>query len=182
MSTEIVVAFIAFLGVAISILSSVFISRKQTVLELQKMRTEIRQTYAGKLLERRLDIYPEMYRILSDFTKKIESGEFTKAALQQFKNEIDSWDSKHAILFSGPTNITAYRFRKELRRLTNLTDNEFNNGFESEDAISDFRHKIGNYELALKSDLGIYVVDSGDTSKRIESYKQLNIELGTYKK
>jgi len=40
--------------------------------------------------------------------------------------------------------------------------------------LSELKWKIGEYELSLKSDIGIYVVDFDDVSRRISSYRELN--------
>ena len=78
MSIEIVTALIALGGVFLSVVVSLITNSRQTANELAKLRTEIQQSYAGKLLEKRLEIYPQTYMLLSDFAKKLEEGTFTK--------------------------------------------------------------------------------------------------------
>ena len=166
MSTEIIVALIALFGVVISVVISLYTSMKQTKVELQKLRSEIQETYAGKLLEKRIEIYPDMYFLLSDFGKKIQYGLVSKSDVTELLGRIDDWDSKKSLFFSAITNSVSYHFRKTLVQITKMTDEEFQKEFASEETRRDLRHKAGTFELALKSDLGIYVVEFSDISKR----------------
>jgi len=50
MPQEVIVSFIAFLGVVISVVVSLFSTN-------QKIRKEIQQHYAGKILDKRLELY-----------------------------------------------------------------------------------------------------------------------------
>lgn len=125
MSTEITVALIAFCGAVLSIIASALISTRQTNIELQKLRTEIRQTYADKLLEKRLEVYPALYFLLSDFLKSILKLRIvSKESISKLRAEIDDWDSKHAVLLSGRTGIICYQFRGLLGELLQQTDED----------------------------------------------------------
>lgn len=173
MSTEIVVAFIAFAGVLISVAVSLFTSMRLTNAELRKLRTEIQQTYADKLLEKRLDVYPSLYALLSDFAKKIQSSIISKSVLEELRNQIEEWDSKHAVLFSGRAGIICYRFRKALAELTQKPDEELQKDLASADFFRKLRHKVAELELALKGDLGIYIVEFSDLTKEFTSYQEV---------
>lgn len=178
MPTEILVALIAFAGVLASVAASLVTSMRLTNAELQKLRTEIQQTYADKLLEKRLDVYPSLYALLSDFVKKIQSNTMSKSVLEELRTQIEEWDSKHAVLFSGRAGIICYRFRKMLAELMQKPDEELQKDLASVDFLRELRYKTGELELALKGDLGIYVVEFSDLTREFKSYQEVAEAIG----
>ena len=175
MSTEIIVALIALAGVVISVVISVLTTEKVTRTDLQKLRTEIQQTYAGKLLEKRLEVYPDVYYLLSDFGKKIQYANVSKEYLEEFRNRANELNSKYSIFYSGDTNELSYQFRTSLDELIILANKESQEEFW--DALRRLRHAAGHFELSLKSDLGIFVVEFSDPQKRFTTYTDLTEEV-----
>ena len=167
MSNEILVALIALIGVLVSVAISLFSSMRLTNTELQKLRQEIQKTYSGKLLDKRLEVYPDLYYLLSDFAKKALFGTVVKRDLEKLLDQTNKWNSRHSILFSGQTNKVSYHFRKTLTELAQQ-------GADSPEALHSFIDMLSEFELALKSDLGIYVVEFADTTKRFSSYTDLS--------
>lgn len=174
MSKEILVALISLIGVFISIAVSLFVSVRQTNVELQKLRSEIQRSYAGKLHEKRLEVYSDIYFALSDFTKKIENLTINKSNIASFNERLLNLDSKYAIYFSSQTGIIAYRFRRFMDDFVKLSEQDLYQILKDGNFLSELKWKIGEYELSLKSDIGIYVVDFDDVSRRISSYRELN--------
>jgi len=166
MSIELVTSLIALGGVLLSVVVSLITNSRQTANELTKLRTEIQQSYAGKLLEKRLEVYPQTYLLLSEFGKKLELGAFTKRDLELLYKKLNELDSTASILFSGHTGNIAFHLRRFLTELLKLTIDEI----KKPEKIKEIKKRIGEFELALKSDLGIYVVEFADPSKRFSSY------------
>jgi hypothetical protein len=166
MSTEILVAFIALGGVFISVLVSIITSTRTTATEIQKLRTEIQRTYADKLLDERLKVYPDMYYLLSDFRKKVKAGTFSKDDLEKLRTQTNEWNSKYSLLFSGQAVAVSYQFRKGL-------DEIIRNDISSTININDLRNIAGEFELVLKYDIGIYTVEFADPSKKFTTYPDL---------
>jgi hypothetical protein len=181
MSPEILTALIALTGVVVSVTVSLFVNIRQTNTELQKLRSEIQQTYASKLLEKRLEVYPDLYFLLSDFMKKIEAGIASKSDIDELHHRTSDWNSRYAVFFSGHTGGISYRFRQMLLELTRMPDEEYRRKFESPEAVRELRHRVGEVELALKSDLGIYAVEFSDLAKRFRSYREINEEVKSAK-
>jgi hypothetical protein len=181
MSSEILAALIALVGVVVSVIVSLFINVRQTNAELQKLRSEIQQTYADKLLDKRLEVYPDMYFILSDFMKNIEDGIVTKTDVNELHQQTRDWNSRYSVFFSGDTGGISYRFRQMLSELIKMTDEEYRRKFEDPEALRELRHRVGEFELALKSDLGIYVVEFSDLTKRFKSYREISEAVGRKK-
>jgi hypothetical protein len=108
--------------------------------------------------------------LLSDFRKKFEVGSVSKDVMEKLRDQTNEWNSKNSLFFSAQTNLVSYQFRSVLLSLMQ----------KKEVARSELRrlHDIaGQFELALKSDLGIYVVEFSDSMKRIKSYTELRQEV-----
>jgi hypothetical protein len=170
MSIEVVTALIALGGVLLSVIVSLITNSRQTANELAKLRTEIQQSYAGKLLEKRLEVYPQTYILLSDFAKKLEARTFTKRDLEILYKGINKLDSESSILFSGHTGNIAFYFRQFLTETLKLE----NDDLKKPEKTKEIKKHIGKFELALKSDLGIYVVEFTDPAKRFSSYGDIH--------
>ena len=85
----IISSIIAFLGVIISIVETSRRSNKEINTEIQKLRSEIQQDYANKLLDKRLETYPRLYFLLSDFAKAIRFGRFKQDTVKKLITEIE---------------------------------------------------------------------------------------------
>ncbi|MDX2241676.1 MAG: hypothetical protein NW224_13410 [Leptolyngbyaceae cyanobacterium bins.302] len=60
MAEGVLSALIALVGVFSSVTASLFVSLRQSRIETQKLRDEYFHRYAGKLFEKRLEVYPEL--------------------------------------------------------------------------------------------------------------------------
>ena len=142
--------------------------------ELRKLRTEIQQTYAGLLLEKRLDSYPSLYQHLSSFIKVVEFGSITKRGLEELHTSVDQWDSQHSILFTGRTANIFHEFRIWLTDLSQLSEDDIQKEFASKRKKTALQQRIAQIELALKSDLGIYIVEFANVEKpEFDKYEEV---------
>lgn len=142
--------------------------------ELRKLRAEIQQTYVGLLLEKRLDVYPALYQVLSRFIKVIEFSVVTKSALQELRTQIEQWDSQYSIYFTGKTADVFHEFRMTIAELSELPDEEIQAKINPEAGTTWLRHRVAEIELALKGDLGIYIVEFTDADKeRFGQYEEI---------
>ncbi len=65
MSTEIIAALIALIGVVFSITGSFLTSLWQTKKEITKIHQEVQLKYADGLITKRLELYPKIYSLLT---------------------------------------------------------------------------------------------------------------------
>jgi hypothetical protein len=72
MDEKIVVALIALSGVIISVVLSFIVNYYQNKIALKKIHSE----FSGKLYSKRLEMYLEIYELVSEFCKAIEKKEF----------------------------------------------------------------------------------------------------------
>lgn len=169
MSNELVTSLVTLIGVIVSVVVSLFISARQTANELTKLRAEIQQSYADRLLEKRLDVYPKTYEALSDFSKKLELGAVGRIDFQELRDRVAQLDSVSAILFSAHTGNIAFFFRQFMNKALASDEPLFNDPT----MLAEVKKIISEFELSLKSDLGVYVVDFADPEKRFVDYDEL---------
>jgi hypothetical protein len=174
MSTEIIVALISLAGIVFSIVVSLIAGMRIANVEMQKLRLEIQQTYASKLIERRLEVYPEIASLLSKLVKAILFTSLTQETFQEFRSQFEELDTKYSVIFSAKTGIIFHKFHNRMVEISKLPDSDIRKKFDSENEIERFQHQIGKVELALKNDLGIYVVEFSDPSKSFEDYDEIS--------
>ena len=138
--------------------------------KISKLRTEIQQTYTDKLLEKRIEIYPSLYKLLSSFTKNIVSQQaISLSQLQTLLAEISEWDVNNAVFLSGKAFELSYRLRTQVIQLIKAQIDNLQN----EELLSDLRHKADDVKLALKEDIGIFVVEFPEEQKTFKSFQEI---------
>jgi hypothetical protein len=173
MRTEIVVALIALAGAILSVVASLLASMRLTGVELQKLRAEIQQSYAGKLMEKRLNVYPTLYAPLSNFIKVIRFESLSKSKFEQLRTQMQALDTEHSVFFSGDTGVVFHKFLMMLAELSEMPDEMIQQKYAAEEEKRVLRHRISEVEIALKNDLGIYVVEFADPQKTFRSYQEI---------
>ena len=91
---QIIAAGVGFLGVLLGVLISFLIARRQGQLELERLKKTLEAEYEKKLIERRLDAYSSLWKVVSVLSKETLSQKFTAgelpghvaATLQQLKD------------------------------------------------------------------------------------------------
>ncbi|MEL6650669.1 MAG: hypothetical protein AAFQ87_07705 [Bacteroidota bacterium] len=151
---ESIAAIISLAGVVLSIYFSVRASRTQMSVELNKMKQENKLAYAPQILEKRLERYPQLYRIIASYQNKIRVEGINSKNLKSLYTEMLEWEYENAILVSSRTKMTLMELYTELRRM--IRDKE-------KDPNMKVKRKViaclSQLELNLKGDLGIFVVE-----------------------
>jgi hypothetical protein len=143
---------IAILTGSLSVTTSVVVTALQNRSQLQKIRKEHEQGYEKALFGKRIELYPQLYCVLSEFIKAIQSGQQSRESLLKFKEATDKLNSEDAIFFSLHTAQISGRLRKYLILLLDE---------ECTKAITDENWKrlwkiIERFENSLKADIGIF--------------------------
>lgn len=172
-STEIIVALIAFTGVVFSGLISWVVSRSQVATKIQSIRYEIQQVYAAKLHEERIQVYPELYGRLAEFTECIQAHNLSVEWLKDFYIDLCKWDAANAIFLSGHSNGLAYRFRRLIKQISITSSNALENRLADPEKRLQLIRKAWELEVALKNDIGIFQVEFYDPDVQIETYGDL---------
>ena len=161
---EIVVALIALVGVIISVSLSFIINHYQNKIALKKIHSE----FSGKLYSKRLDIYLEIYELVSDFWKTVEKKRISYEELNDFFEKYSILDSKSGLLFSSSLVKSSYYLRKKLREI--LTSHKMGDTF-SKNSIYTLRKFIAQVELSMKYELGVFGYESPSKMEDIELIK-----------
>jgi len=163
MPTDFAQFFIPILTVIGAILTAYLTSLKTIKTEKEKIDSTIELTYANKLLDKRLSIYPEFYFVLSEMAKLLFYSNFTREAIFKFQKDIDVLDSKYMIFCSSIVTDSIAQLRRFLRVHLSLNDEL------DDDNKKTLNILIGNVENALKHDLGVYIVELDDPKRRINT-------------
>ena len=140
MNSAIISAVIGLLGVGIAGIVSYIVAARQ-----------ISQKYSEFLYQSRLQVYPDLYRLISDLAKHVRYREASIETLRESAAALDVWDSAHALLLSPIATKNIFDLRFSLRSLVaeqrNLAD---------EQTIRSILTLVSDLENALKTELGIY--------------------------
>jgi hypothetical protein len=107
-------AAVAILTGVLSVTTSVVVTALQNKSQLQKITKEHEQGYEKALFGKRIELYPQLYCVLSEFIKAIQSGQQSRESLLKFKEATDKLNSENAIFFSLHTSQISGRLRKYL--------------------------------------------------------------------
>ncbi len=184
MPTDIWTAIIALVGVALSTAISFFLGRRQAAVEIDKLRIDLQSSLGGKLYERRLQVYPELYEQLSGLIKELEANRVSRSTLEAASARIAAWDTRFSIFFGSVAGSTCHALRKRLIELVEQTDEHVAAQMSDENERQRLRREIQEMELALKHELGTYHFESPIAPRVFRlarKYSELNRELEVFK-
>lgn len=119
---------------------------------------QVEQSLALKLFEKRTEVYPLLYSILSDFLKILEFGklppnkEISVDDVIVFLKKIEEWDSKNAIFLTPHSAGVCFKLRTKLYELIKKDDQEVIK--ELSDNKEHWLDAIGQLESSVKYDIG----------------------------
>lgn len=153
--TEIIVAVISLFSVTTSVIMSFLISRTQSKTQVERARMELEETYTGKLFEKRMDVYPSLYNILSYFSKLINKDQITLEVIERTVKQLEDWDSQYAIFTSPLTAQKLFELRKIFDKYLNKKIT-----ISQKTLKKDFLSSLMGLENALKMELGVFSAKS----------------------
>lgn len=151
---ESIAAIISLLGVGLSIYFSVKATRSQTAAELNKLKQENKLAYTPQILEKRLEHYPDLYRIISTYQNRIRVDGISSKNLHTLYKDMLDWEYANAILVSSRTKMVLLDLYKQIRRMAH--DKEKDPDMKVRKEVI---RCLSQLELNLKGDLGIFVVE-----------------------
>ncbi|HTE23669.1 hypothetical protein [Flavitalea sp.] len=163
-------AITAIATVITSLLTAYFTTLKTIRTERDKIRSNVHLAYSNKILEKRLEIYPLFYALMSDLAKDIFYNTCTLDKIQKFQKHLDMLDSEHVIFFSGVSTVELGKLRRFLKNIL------FHKTALTIDQLSELKGLLGDVENSLKRDIGIYIVEFNDPEGKLETktYKDVN--------
>ena len=163
MSDTFVVSLISIVGVLISVVASVSVARLQNKAALEKIKKELEQQYAKFLFEQRIKIYPELFEMLSSYSKTIAYKKNNVKNLRKFRDSLDKWNSANSIFFTESTARLSGKFRGYL---ADLLANGKSAISESEwEAV---RTIIRAFENSIRAEIGVIDTPPAGTAKELD--------------
>lgn len=152
-----------------------FTARRSVRTEIDKLKFAVQQKLLEQLVAARLEVYPELYFMISELPKAARMYVNNPATLRDLLDKVNAWDSKHAILLGPHTTNVCYEFRKALAEVVSLPIKVSTAGHEVVGQTTVLFQKAELLELALRSDLGIYGVELAQApdalrTPRVECY------------
>jgi len=152
MDNEILTALISLFGIIFSVILSCTISSK---LGLIKTQSE----FSKQLYKKRLKSYLEIYELVSNFVKIINRRKISFEKMKEFYEKYSILDSKYGLLFSYTIHSSSELIKETNKILT---------GKKIDDAIDEeikkkLINKLGNVELAMKYELGVFAFKNPST-------------------
>lgn len=126
----------------------------KTRAEWMKYKIEVKESYAAKLFEARLNTYPSLYSILSGYSKQIYYGKADFDSMTEFQNQLDEWNNINGILLSTASYSISSRVRRVLQALRE------HRALLTDDDLETMRTGISGFERALRYEIGIYDIDA----------------------
>jgi hypothetical protein len=135
----------------VSVLASVVVTTLSNRSELKRIRRELEQSYEKSLFDKRVEVYPKLYKQLSSIGKLVEYGEATRSTLLEFREKVDEWNSSYSLFFTPATTKISWRFRNYIFLLL------------KEDCVTEehwgrIRSTARLFEAALRAEIGIFNV------------------------
>ena len=168
MNNDMLIVLIPLMGVIISGLLSLVISKHHNKIEYIKAQSE----FSGQLYSARLTAYPEIYELISEFLKKIYRNEnISYTELNDFYKMYSQLDSKSGLLFSYTAKSSSALMEGIGEILKNCSNDETDNIFFY-DLKDKLRRKLADVENSMKYELGVYIYKNPITiMKKLELTK-----------
>jgi len=111
MQSELVIAIVSGL-ITLSVSSLIAVYQART--EFRKLTKQLEQTYTTSLFDKRLEVYPALFKALNHFNHRIEYSSPNKQQLIEFQQHYDDWISTHAILLTPTTAKVVWGYHNYL--------------------------------------------------------------------
>lgn len=111
MGSELVIAIVSGL---ITLFISSLIAVYQARTEFRKLTKQLEQTYTTSLFDKRLEVYPTLFKALNQFNHRIEYSSPNKQQLVEFQHHYDDWVSTHGILLTPTTAKVVWGYHNYL--------------------------------------------------------------------
>jgi hypothetical protein len=169
MLEKVLTILIPVITLILSVITSVIVTTLRNKAELAKIQIELEQNYAKSLFDKRIEIYPELYNLLSAYIKLIEYGKQGVENLIEFRDKIDKWNSQYSMFFTLSTSMISASFRRYLRQLLSY-DSEVNISAEDWKVI---RKIMRSFEMSLRAEIGIFDIKPAGLAKEVDNVKKL---------
>jgi hypothetical protein len=163
MNDTILASGIALAGAVLSALVAYLVARRQTATELRKARIQSDTQYFQGLFNKRLELYPDLYEVLSDLGLAVIEKRVTRQVLYDSLKDIQGWDRRHALLLSPLSAQSLIELRKIIAAMTADTEAD-----PSRTQVRELlRPMLINLQLSLKNEIGVMQAEGFHNPSRV---------------
>ena len=161
--------YAAIIAGAVSIVVAFATTIWRTRVELRKHSEEIRENYASKLFESRLEKYPSLYSILSEYSKQIQYHLANYDSMLKLQIDLDKWNNENGVLLNVASAKISARFRNLLHAMAGSRVTL------SESDLEKIRFGLLEFERSLKAEIGVSIIEPvGQSSSFLEAANRLD--------
>jgi hypothetical protein len=148
MAVEIFVALISLSGIILSLVLNTILYKYREKIEFIKANYE----FAGQLYSKRLELYLEIYELISGFSKIIREREISYEELCDFYKKYSILDSRSGLLFSYTAKLS-YNLINEISEIVIFKKPV---GIVSKDTKDNLIIRLNEIERSMKLELNVY--------------------------
>ena len=143
----------------ITLLASLFVAMYQSRVEFRKLASQLEEKYTTSLFDKRLEVYPLLFKALNTVNSSIEQNCQSKQLIMDFQDEFENWLSLNAIFLTPATANIIWGYHNYLIDLGNL--------YGEADIPEERWVEIRNIQVAigkfLRAELGVYDMEPAGT-------------------
>lgn len=161
---------------ALSSWIAIIISRNTAKSEINKQKAA---SFLDKLTSRRIECYPHLYAIISNIIKVMKNeplGEgvdrFGVNFLKSEMIKVNRWDNENSVFLGSSSIKHILRMKAVIYRIIN----EYDGTLEklSCDDKTEISSVVGDLELSLKNDIGIFPLENISGQNKIPTYGEID--------
>lgn len=173
MSVQVVAAVIALAGVLVSAGVAFVVSRRQTAVQIRNLRVQLAHEYTSRLFQKRLEVYPDLYKILHDLGEAGREGPLPERSIEEVLSQLHAWDGRNAVFLSAYTLKQLIRLRALLARAQKRGCLDTRNSRVRSRLV----RTLINLEIALKTELGVFSTGGYHNPSELKSLSAILADL-----
>ncbi len=154
---------IAIVSGVLTLSASFFVAMVQARVEFRKLSRQLEQKYTTALFDKRLEVYPILFRAIHDFNHLIEYNTATTQDLVNFQQTYDRWIADHAILLTPHTAQVIWGYHYYLIDILTSDRSQPHTEPLSEAVWVEIRNIQVTLGKILRSELGVFDTPAAGT-------------------
>jgi hypothetical protein len=152
----------------ITLTASLFVAMYQARVELRKFARQLEEKYTTSLFNKRLEVYPLLFKALTDLNNTIEYSNQSRQSLIEFQGKYDSWISANGIYLTPATAHIIWGYHNYLVDLLG----QHHDGSIPEEKWIEIRNIQATIGKFLRAEIGVFDTKAAGVPKLATSYVQ----------
>jgi hypothetical protein len=164
MRPELLIAIVSGL---ITLTASFFVAMYQARVELRKFARQLEEKYTVSLFNKRLEVYPLLFKALTDLNNTIEYSNQSRRLLIEFQEKYDNWISSNGVFLTPATAHIIWGYHNYL---VDFLEQHHDETIPEEKwiEIRNIQATIGKF---LRAEIGVFETRTPGVAK-LETYSQ----------